>query len=86
MADPPLLAGAAKLKVALPLPAVALPINGASGTPIGVTMLEGADAAPVPVPFVAVTVQLYAVPLVNPDTVIGLLAPVAVWPPPQSTV
>ena len=85
MADPPLLAGAAKLTVALPLPAMALAVVGASGTPKGVTM-EGADAAPVPAPLVAVTVQLYAVPLVNPDTVIGLLAPVAVWPPPQSTV
>jgi hypothetical protein len=36
-------------------------------------------------PLVAVTVQLYETPLVNPDTVIGLLVPVAVWPP-QSTV
>ena len=58
MADPPLLAGAVKLTVALPLPAVALTVVGASGTPEGVTMLEGADAAPVPAALVAVTVQL----------------------------
>jgi hypothetical protein len=58
MADPPLLAGAVKLTVALPLPAVALTVVGASGTPEGVRMLEGADAAPVPAPLVAVTVQL----------------------------
>jgi hypothetical protein len=52
----------------------------------GVTAFEAVDGALVPAPLVAVTVQLYAVPLVNPDTVIGLLAPVAMWPPPQSTV
>jgi hypothetical protein len=46
--------------------------------------LDGADAAPVPTEFVAVTVKVYAVPLVNPVTVIGLDVPVAVKvvPPP----
>jgi hypothetical protein len=51
----------------------------------GVTWFEAADAGLVPAPFVAVTVQVYATPLVRPDTVSGLLVPVAVCPP-QSTV
>jgi hypothetical protein len=40
MADPPLLVGAMKLTEALPLPAVAVPIVGAPGTPRGVTLLD----------------------------------------------
>jgi hypothetical protein len=47
----------------------------------GVTALEAADGALVPVLLVAVTVKVYAVPLVKPVTVIGLPAPVAVTPP-----
>jgi len=53
---------------------------GASGTVRGVTLFEGADAAPVPATFVAATVKLYAVPFASPVTVIGLPAPVAVRP------
>jgi len=78
MADPPLLAGAAKLTVALLFPAVALPMAGAPGAPRGVTLLEAAEAAPVPVTLVAVTVKEYAVPLVSPLTTIGLPAPLPV--------
>ena len=44
----------------------------------GVTLLEGADAGPVPTELVAVTVKVYAVPLVSPVTVIGLADPLAV--------
>jgi hypothetical protein len=40
-----------------------------------------ADAGPVPAAFVAVTVNVYAVPLVNPDTVTGLPAPDPITPP-----
>jgi len=76
-----LLAGAVKLTVALLFPAVAVPIVGVPGTVAGVTLLEAADAAPVPTPLVAVTVKVYAVPLVNPLTVRGLVPPDAVWPP-----
>lgn len=47
----------------------------------GVTELVADDAAPVPMPFEAVTVNVCAIPLVSPVTVIGLLAPVAVAPP-----
>ena len=47
----------------------------------GVTLLETAEAVPVPAPFVAVTVKVYAVPSVSPVTVIGLDVPVPVMPP-----
>jgi hypothetical protein len=45
-----------------------------------VTLADGADAAEGPIPFVATTVNVYAVPFVNPDTVIGLVVPLAVFP------
>jgi hypothetical protein len=47
-----------KLTVACPLPAVALTPVGAPGTPAGVTAFDGADAGPVPTPFVAATVKV----------------------------
>ncbi|WP_211209726.1 hypothetical protein, partial [Uliginosibacterium gangwonense] len=43
---------------------------------LGVTLFEAAEAEPVPALFVAVTVKVYAVPLVSPVTVIGLVPPV----------
>ena len=46
----------------------------------GVTALEAEDAVDVPLALVAVTVKVYAVPLDNPETVIGL-APVPVNDP-----
>jgi hypothetical protein len=48
---------------------------------IGVTELLAALAGPVPVALVAVTVNVYAVPVVSPLTVIGEDAPVPVSPP-----
>ena len=42
---------------------------GAPAVVIGVIALEADDAEPVPAPFVAVTVNVYAVPLVNPVNV-----------------
>ena len=42
---------------------------GASGGPTGMTAADAADAAPVPEAFVAVTVNVYAVPFVRPETV-----------------
>ena len=48
---------------------------------IGVTAFDGADAALLPALLCAVTVNVYAVPLARPPTVIGLPAPVAVMPP-----
>jgi hypothetical protein len=44
----------------------------------GVAELDALLAADVPLAFVAVTVKVYAVPFVKPDTVIGELDPVPV--------
>ena len=48
---------------------------------LGVTLFDAAEALPVPMAFVAVTVNVYAVPLVRPVTVIGELAALPVKPP-----
>jgi hypothetical protein len=48
---------------------------------LGVTEFDAADAGPVPMELVAVTVKVYAVPFVRPVTVIGEDDPVAVIPP-----
>ena len=81
IALPPSLVGGVKLTVASPLPATADTPVGAPGTVLGVTAVEALDAADVPAAFVAVTVNVYAVPFARPVTTIGLLAPVAVMPP-----
>jgi hypothetical protein len=47
----------------------------------GVTLLLAALAGPVPEPLVAVTVNVYAVPVVKPETVTGEEDPTAVIPP-----
>jgi hypothetical protein len=66
-----LLAGAVKAIVAVVFPvAVAAPIVGEPGAVAVVILLEAALAALVPIVLVAVTVNVYAVPPVNPDTVI----------------
>ena len=81
MAEPPLLAGAVNDTVASPLPRVAVTPVGASGTVAGTTEFEVPDDVLVPVLFVAVTVNVYVVPLVKPVIVIGDEPPVAVKPP-----
>ena len=81
IADPPLLAGALNVIVACPFPAVAVPIVGAPGTVAGTTALLVFDEILVPTLFVAVTVNVYVVPFVNPVTVIGDDPPVALNPP-----
>jgi hypothetical protein len=58
-----------------------VPIVGALGTVDGVTEFEAAEEVLVPLAFVAVTVKVYAVPLVRPVTVIGEPVLVAVKPP-----
>ena len=78
---PPFEAGGEKVTVACALPAVAVPIVGAPGTVAGVTLFEAAEAGPVPIALVALTVKVYAVPFVKPVTVIGLDAPDAVMLP-----
>jgi hypothetical protein len=81
IADPPLLAGAVNVTVAEPLPATAVTPVGDPGVVSGVTELEAVEDALVPTAFVAVTVKVYAVPLVRPIIVIGEVPPVAVKPP-----
>ena len=77
--EPPLLTGAVHDTWAWPLPAVAVTPVGAPGiVELGVTAVLGADALEVPVALVAVTVNVYAVPLVRPDTV--ELTPVVLRP------
>ncbi len=75
IAEPPLFAGAENVTDAWAFPAVALPIVGACGTVVAVMLADAADAADVPLAFVAVTVNVYEVPFVSPVTVIGLDAP-----------
>jgi hypothetical protein len=48
---------------------------------VGVTEFEAELAGPGPLAFVAVTVKVYAAPLVSPATIIGLVVPVPVIPP-----
>jgi hypothetical protein len=48
---------------------------------MGVTLLDAALAGPVPVALIALTVKVYATPVVSPVTVIGEDEPVAVMPP-----
>src|SRR4051812_28940199 len=81
MCDPPLDAGGVNAMVACALPAGAVPMLGAAGTVAGVTLFDGADARPVPTEFVAVAVNVYAVPLVRPPTVMGEAAPLALIAP-----
>ena len=70
-----------KETAAAELPRMALTEIGASGTVAGVTKFDAVDAVLVPTEFVAVTVNVYAVPLVNPVIVTGDDVLVAVNPP-----
>jgi molybdate-binding protein len=82
IAAPPLFVGAVKVTVALASPAAAATLVGALGTVEGVTGLEAVEADEVPMLFVADTLNVYAAPLVRPDTVQGLA--VAVHVPPET--
>ena len=63
-------------------PGVATTLVGATvGGPKGETAVDGEDDADDPVEFTAITVNLYAVPLVNPVTIIGLDVPVTMIAP-----
>ena len=86
IADPPVLVGAVKLTVALPLlPLAEIPVGAPGAIGAGVTEDDAVEAVPVPIALVAVTVKVYAVPLVSPVTVIGEDVPLAVTavPPPK---
>ena len=80
IAEPPV-AGAVQLTVACSFPRVAETDVGASGVVAGVTGSDGEEGAELPTPFLANTVKVYAVPLVNPVTVSGDSDPDAVNPP-----
>ena len=66
MAEPPF-EGAVQLTVACPSPAAAVTPVGAAGAvgPLGVTLFDAAEAGLVATEFVALTLNVYAVPLVR---------------------
>jgi len=64
----------------MPVPVDHAPSKGIDGSE-GVTELEAADAAEVPLALAAVTVNVYATLPVSPETVIGLDALLPVKPP-----
>ena len=69
MAMPPSETGAVHETVACALPATVVTAVGATGavaTPAGIMGAEGAEMLLVPAALVAVTVNVYAVPLVRP--------------------
>lgn len=82
MADPPLLAGAVNVTLAVVLPAVALPMVGAPGAvaAVGVTLFDSADAALDPTLLTAWTWIVRATPADIPAKTIGLEAPDCVSP------
>ena len=81
--DPPSTRGALHVTVACVFPAVAETLVGAPGIVIGVTAVEADDTTLVPTALVAVTVNVYAVPLVSPVTLAASvpLDQLAVCPP-----
>ena len=70
--DPPLLVGASKVTVICLFPSWTDVIVGGYGILKGVTLEEGLEERLGPYEFVAVTVKVYTVPFVNPETIIGL--------------
>jgi hypothetical protein len=86
----PLLAGAVQMTVACVLPALAATVVGTPGAVDGVTEFDAVDCALVPTLLVAVTLNVYAVPSVNPVTVVDAAAglPLTVRPvqPPHAGV
>ena len=74
-ATPPLFRGAVKETVAAPAVVTDPDIDvGAFGTVAGITAIDAVDVAEVNKPFVAVALNVYGVPLVNPVTT-QLVAP-----------
>jgi len=81
MPDPPVDDGAVHERATCALPEVALLSIGEPADVAGVTLFDAADATLVPIPFVAVTVNVYEVPFTRPVTVMGLPVDVAENPP-----
>ena len=65
----PFAAGAVHVTTRRPSPRVATTFVGTPGIAVGVTDADGAEAADAPTAFVALTENVYAVPLVRPVTV-----------------
>ena len=86
IAEPPLLAGAVQVTTAEAFPGVADTPVGAPGTVLGVTAALGDDAGEVPAALVAVAVNVYAVPLVSPETVPVVAPAVDTVAPPGDAV
>jgi hypothetical protein len=77
-------AGPVNATVTWALPAVALMLVGAPGAVAGaegVTLSEGAEAAPVPARLVALTVHVTATPLVSGVTISGEVVPLTLTLP-----
>jgi hypothetical protein len=64
-----LFTGAVNETVAPPSRGAADTAVGGFGTVDGITALEANEASEVPIPFVAVTLNVYGAPLVKPETV-----------------
>ena len=85
-ADPPSLAGAVHETLACPFPGAATTPVGAPGTVLGVTAGLATEAADVPAALVAVTVNVYAVPLLRPGTITDVAPDVVAVAPPGDAV
>ena len=86
IADHPLSTGGVNVMVACPFHRVATTFVGAFEVVAGIRELLADDAELVPTSLVAVTVNVYATPLVRPVMIIGEVLPVAVCPPLEVTV
>ena len=86
IADPPSVEGASQETTAAVLRAVAVTPVGAVGIVLGVTAELAGDAGEVPTALAAVTVNVYAVPLVRPVTVAVVIPVVATVMPPGAAV
>ncbi len=84
--DPPLLTGADHATAALLSPGTTRTFVGALGVVRGVTAADAKDGLLVPAPFVEVTVNVYAVPLVRELTVVPVVTVVCFVAPPGDAV
>ena len=85
-AAPPLLTGTVQLTTARAFPGVADTAVGAPGTVFGVTATLATDTSELPATLAAVTVNVYAVPLVKPVTVTVVPIIVLALNPPGNAV
>jgi hypothetical protein len=72
---PPSLAGVEKFTDAVRPVSATTTNGGAPGTVAGTKLFETADGSPGPFVFAAVTVHVYVLPFVRPETAIGLALP-----------